>query len=84
MTELTWPERFEVVLRSHATLLDATNDVTPDLNLVEYGLDSLATVSLLLDLEDEFGVTIPDESLTATTFATPRDLWAVVDKLINA
>jgi acyl carrier protein len=84
MTEPTWPERFEEVLRTHVTMLDTQAPLTNDLDLAEHGLDSLATVSLLLDLEDEFGVTIPDEMLTATTFATPADLWAVMGQLVNA
>jgi len=35
--------------------------VTPDSNLQELGLDSLDSVNLLFELENEFNVSIPDE-----------------------
>lgn len=37
-------------------------DVTPEANFVEdLGADSLDTVELVMELEDEFDLTIPDE-----------------------
>ena len=40
------------------------NKVTPDAKIVEdLGADSLDVVELLSRLEDEFGVTIPDEDV---------------------
>lgn len=76
--EPLWPAPFEDAVRAHATLLGPDVVLSPRLRLVEHGLDSLATVSLLLDLEDRFGCTIPDEMLTVTMFATPADLWSVL------
>ena len=82
MTTSPWPDQFEAVLRSYLPLLEPQAGLDTDLSLADHGLDSLATVSLLLDLEDAFGITVPDDRLVATTFATPKDLWSVVDELV--
>ena len=41
--------------------------VTPDSNLQELGLDSLDSVNLLFELENEFDVSIPDEFAQGVT-----------------
>lgn len=41
--------------------------VTPDSNLQELGLDSLDSVNLLFELENEFNVSIPDEFTQGVT-----------------
>ncbi|MET7620113.1 phosphopantetheine-binding protein [Streptomyces sp. NPDC005408] len=81
MATTPWPPDFDTLLRTHLPLLDSTERVTPDLPLSQYGLDSLATVTLLLELEDQYEVSVPDELLSATTFADPASLWAVVTEL---
>jgi acyl carrier protein len=60
--------------------LGADTPLTPDLSLNDHGLDSVETVSLLLDLEDSFGVTIPDDLMTLTSFASPGNLWDMLAK----
>ncbi|GAA4928935.1 phosphopantetheine-binding protein [Actinoplanes utahensis] len=82
MTEASWPERFEAVLRSLIPLLPADEPLAPDLKLQQAGLDSLATVNLLIELEDTFDITFPDEMLKASTVSTPAALWATLDGLI--
>ncbi|MBY8848280.1 phosphopantetheine-binding protein [Saccharothrix longispora] len=52
----------------------------PDTDLRAAGLDSMATVELLLRVEEAFGVDVPDSELTAATFATPGALWTVVER----
>ena len=59
-------------------VLGADTELTPDRRLADLGLDSLATVGLLVDVEESFGVEFPDEALTADTFATAASLWSVV------
>ncbi|MFI7110327.1 phosphopantetheine-binding protein [Nonomuraea sp. NPDC050227] len=82
MTTTPWPGQFETMLRSYLPLLRPDKLLDAELSLTDHGLDSLATVSLLLDLEDAFGVTVPDDRLTMTTFATPQELWNVIDELL--
>ena len=41
---------------------DAAN-ITAETTFEELGVDSLTTVEVLMDIEDEFGVEVPDEIL---------------------
>jgi acyl carrier protein len=50
-------------------------ELTEDTVLRDYGLDSLATVELLIGLEDQYQVSVPDSLLTGAAFATPAALW---------
>ncbi|MFG3015668.1 phosphopantetheine-binding protein [Streptomyces cinerochromogenes] len=81
MTELPWTSTFEKTLRVHLTLVPTEETIAPDLSLADHGLDSMATVSLILDLEEAFGVTIPDHLLTSSTFGTPAELWSAIASL---
>ncbi|MFC8426342.1 phosphopantetheine-binding protein [Streptomyces sp. NPDC057236] len=76
-----WDSRFEKVLRAHLPLLGADRALAPDAALSGLGLDSLASVQLLVSLEETFEVAIPDEMLTPENFATPGSLWTAVDSL---
>lgn len=73
-----WPEEFEKLLRSYLPLLRADGPLAPTVPLADLGLDSLSTVGLLVDVEDAFGVQLPDDALTPDTFATAASLWSVV------
>jgi acyl carrier protein len=42
----------------------------------------MASIDLLMEIEQQFGVQIPDELMTADTFATGSHLQAVIEKLI--
>ena len=65
-------------------LADALNlpleKVTPDAKIVDdLGADSLDVVELLSQLEDEYGITIPDDEVE--TLVTVADVAAEVEKL---
>jgi acyl carrier protein len=45
------------------------------------GLDSMASIDLLFDLEDAFEVTVGDEDLTEANFLTARTLLDMVGRL---
>ncbi|HET6478939.1 MAG TPA: phosphopantetheine-binding protein [Actinoplanes sp.] len=81
MSQHPWPESFATTLRGYLPLLPTGQEITADMSLADHGLDSLSTVSLLLDLEESFLVTIPDHLLSESTFATPAELWAVIHSL---
>lgn len=54
--------------------------VTPDAKIVEdLGADSLDVVELLSQLEDEYGITIPDDEVE--TLVTVADVATEVEKL---
>jgi acyl carrier protein len=69
---------FDAILRRRLKYLDADAALPDDAPLQELGLDSMQAVELLLDLEDELGVVLPDDAMTAETFATPGSLKAAV------
>jgi acyl carrier protein len=78
---MPWDERFESVVRANVPVLAADQPLSPAASLFDLGLDSMGTIQLLLDLEETFGVTFPDDALKPEVFATPGALWAVVDEL---
>ena len=69
---------FERLIRD--VLPEPPASLGPDTDLRAAGLDSMATVELLLRVEEAFGVEVPDRELTAATFATPGALWRVVER----
>ena len=67
-----------------AMLAEALNlsveKVTPDAKIVDdLGADSLDVVELLSQLEDEYGITIPDDEVES--LVTVADVAAEVEKL---
>ncbi|KMS66247.1 hypothetical protein ACM01_46155 [Streptomyces viridochromogenes] len=76
-----WDEAFETILRSLLRALPDDAPLRPDQDLAAAGLDSMASVELLLKLEETYAVEIPDELLQPTTFATAGALWEAVSGL---
>ncbi|MEU9504098.1 acyl carrier protein [Streptomyces sp. NPDC048196] len=52
--------------------------LTPDTDLRTLGVDSMQAIELLFAVEDTFGISLPDEELNDTTFATAGSLWNVI------
>jgi acyl carrier protein len=73
-----WDERFERILRHHLRFLPASDALDPDSRLGDLGLDSLASVQVLLTLEEAYAVSIPDDRLNAEMFETAASLWQAV------
>ena len=63
-------EEVEAAVRPHLKLLPAGTDLAPDQSLGEAGLDSMASIDLLLELESRFGIAIDDDLLTENSFST--------------
>ena len=55
--------------------------ISPEAKLTELGLDSLTIVELLFDVEDEFGIEVPEER---ATFETLAEAAALVEELLQA
>ena len=54
--------------------------ITPDTNLIDdLGADSLDVVELIMSVEDEFGIAIPDES--AASLVTVAKIVDYIEKL---
>lgn len=54
-----------------------TETITPDSELItDLGINSIDLVSMVMDFEDEFGVTVPDEALAG--IKTVKDIENLV------
>jgi acyl carrier protein len=58
-----------------------TQPIRPESSLHELGLDSMRAIELLFTIEDTYGVSLPDELLTDSTFATAGSLWNTIESL---
>lgn len=70
------------LVRRRLKYLQSEVVLDPNMLLKDYGLDSAAAIDLLLDLEETFGVMMPDEYLTSETFATLNSLQSAVLPLV--
>jgi len=75
-----WSNEFEAILRKFL-VIPPDRPLSPDDSLAELGLDSMGTVSALLELEEAFSVTFTDDQLVPETFATPNNLWSELSAL---
>ncbi len=55
-------------------LLETQVGFGPESDLYQHGLDSMAIMQLLVLLEEEYGVSIPESALTRKNFASVRQL----------
>ncbi|MEU3838570.1 acyl carrier protein [Streptomyces sp. NPDC028635] len=76
-----WDEKFEKLLRDRLPGLDAAAPLTEDLPLAAFGLDSMATVGLIMALEEDYGLSLPDEAVVPANFTTPGTVWKLVGSL---
>jgi acyl carrier protein len=53
--------------------------ISPDAGIYEAGFSSVRVLELLLALEEEFGVSIPDQEFMATR--TAREIFALLERL---
>jgi acyl carrier protein len=74
--------KLEAVLRPHLRFLKPDAPLPAAEPLGALGLDSMAAINLLLDLETSFGVQIPDDLLSAETFETFASLEATFRPLL--
>jgi acyl carrier protein len=69
------------MLRPHLPFADA-GDLAASSELAGLGLDSMSIVQLLADLEETYGVELPDDLLNEATFATVGSLWQALSALL--
>lgn len=82
MTATDIATQLQDILRPHLRLLAADAAVPMDEDLGRLGLDSMGSIDLLMEIEAQLGVQIPDEMMTVDTFATGNHLLAVIEKLV--
>jgi acyl carrier protein len=74
-----WDIQFEQQLRRFLPYLAADEPLEADTELRDFGLDSMATVELLAELESAYQVRFADDALSLETFQTPTVLWQALD-----
>ncbi|WP_327298818.1 MULTISPECIES: phosphopantetheine-binding protein [unclassified Streptomyces] len=70
--------RFTELLRPFLKNAGPEVVITPDTDLRRLGVDSMQAIELLFSVEDAFAISLPDEELNDTTFATAGSLWRVI------
>ena len=73
--------RIRNILATHGRLTVDVAALSDDSDLFAAGLTSLSTVNLLLAVEDEFDIEVPDHLLSARTFQSIDALTDVVNSL---
>ncbi|QHE59798.1 acyl carrier protein [Rossellomorea vietnamensis] len=51
-------------------------------NLGDLGIDSMASIEVLLEIEENYNISFPDELLTADTFSSAKSLWESLELLL--
>ena len=74
-------EKVREIVSQHGRLAVSVSELADDTDLYNAGLTSLATVGLMLALEDAFDVEFPDSMLSRRTFGTIAGLAAAVEEL---
>jgi acyl carrier protein len=72
------------ILSESARLDVPLDNLADDADLYAAGLSSLATVHLMLAMEDEFDVEIPDRMLTRRLFSSIDSMAAAITELLQA
>jgi acyl carrier protein len=74
-------QKVREILEKNGRLSTSVTDLANDSDLYNAGLTSLATVGLMLALEDEFNIEIPDSMLGRKTFSSIQSIVDVVEQL---
>ena len=76
-------EKVRAVLAKHGRLSVSADDLADDSDLYDAGLTSLATVGLILALEDQFDVEFPESMLSRKTFDSIESIVDSINELID-
>lgn len=79
-----WDASFEHIVRDNVPLLDEDEPLLAATALADFGMDSLNVLGLMVAVESEYAITIPEDQLVLDSFATPGALWSIVKRLRGA
>ena len=68
------------IVRSHCKFAEAETAIEDDSKLADLGLDSMASINLLVDLEDRLGIQIADELIDVDSFETFGNLVELIGR----
>jgi acyl carrier protein len=81
-TDKSCPDRVTHLVRELLGKRGIDKPVAPDDSLAEVGLSSLDIVNLMLGVEAEFAIKIPDREMTPTNFRSIAQIEKLVSKLL--
>lgn len=76
-------EKVRAILAQHGRLSSSVDDLTDDSDLYDAGLTSLATVGLMLALEDHFNVEFTENMLSRKTFESIESITENIEELLG-
>lgn len=74
-------EQISKILQQHGRLSADIDSLSADSDLYNAGLTSLATVGLMLALEEEFDIEFPDSMLSRKTFSSIESISDAIEEL---
>lgn len=77
-------ERIRAIIREHANLPVSTDTLSDESDLYIAGMTSLASVHVMLALEDTFAFTFPDHLLQRSVFSSINSLYATIEAIKQA
>ena len=76
-------DRVRQVLREQGSVPGDVDRLSPEADLYAAGLTSLASVDLMLALEQTFNLLLPDDALNRKTFESIGSITALVERLTS-
>jgi acyl carrier protein len=76
------PDEFQRLIRPRCRFIGA-GDFDPDAPLSAMGVDSLEVVDLIIEIEDSYGIEVPQELLTPEVFTSTVTIWLALRGLIG-
>jgi acyl carrier protein len=77
-------ETIRATLRDHGNLMTSVEELADDTDLYDAGLTSMATVTVMLALEDGFDIEFPESVLSRKTFSSIASIQAAVADFLPA
>ena len=77
-------DRIRDALAAHGRMEVDPRGVDDQADLYELGLTSLASVNVMLALEEAFDIQFPEEVVKKSTFASVRNIEQVVEGLVKS
>ena len=78
-----YADKVRDIITQHGRLSSPVAQLRDASDLYNAGLTSLATVGLMLALEEQFNIEFPDNMLSRKTFASIESIVDAVQKLVN-
>ncbi len=70
----------EIVIEMLELSSDDSEKISEDTELLDFGMDSMTCVTIVVNLEEEFGITIDEEDLLVENMSTINKIKNLVEK----